>query len=201
MSFQSNSIMSITIPNDAPFTGPQRMWLKGFLDGIVSSAAPAPSVPQLAPAVPSGPVVHVLWGSQTGTAESLARRLSKELASAGVATRVHDMADVGVEDLMNMGRVLVLTSTYGDGEAPDNAAALHAALSGASGVTASGLEFAVLALGDSSYPEFCRCGHDFHRALEAMGGVPLRPVAEGDVDFDDAFARWSEEIRSACLSR
>ncbi len=185
--------MSLTLPPNAPFTGTQRMWLKGYLAGLSSSftpAAPAPAVP--APA--AGPPVHILWGSQTGNAEGLAKRLSKTLQAKGHRVTVADMAGLVPADLAAMEHLVVITSTYGDGEPPDNAADLHAALAEAGGGPLSALRFAVFALGDSNYPDFCKCGHDFHSRLAGLGASPLLDVAETDVDFDAPFAAFGIRI-------
>jgi sulfite reductase (NADPH) flavoprotein alpha-component len=183
---------SIRIPDSAPFSAPQRMWLKGFLAGLSAHQPPA-SPPAAAP--PSGQPVHILWGSQTGNSEALAKRLAKQLSAAGHQPSVQDMAAVSTDHLANMARLLIITSTYGDGEPPDNAAALHEALAH-DGLGLSSVSFAVLALGDSNYAEFCKCGHDFHHRLLANGAQPLRAVTTCDVEYDETFAAWSAGILS-----
>ncbi len=182
----------LTIPDDAPFTPAQRMWLKGFLDGVSNAFAAGGGSPA-APAAPAGEAVAILWGSQTGNCEGLAKKLAKKLSSAGHAPTVRDMAEVSAADLAGLGRVLIITSTYGDGEPPDNAAALHAELA-ATESRLEGVDFAVLGLGDSNYAEFCKCGHDFHDRLAALGATAILPLATADVDFDEPFEVWSREL-------
>lgn len=191
--------MSLTVPNTAPFTGAQKMWLKGYLDAINSALMPpAGDLPATAAAaVPAGLPVTILWGSQTGNSEMLGKKLGKALAAKGHAPTLLDMAAVSPGDLTTAEHVLIITSTYGDGEPPDNAAALHAALHAADAPTLANVSFSVLALGDSSYPDFCKCGHDFNTRLTSLGAQPLVPIVECDVDYDEPFATWIKQLEQA----
>ncbi len=187
--------MSLHIPNTAPFTGAQKMWLKGYLDAINSAIhSPSNETPILTASAPSGRALTILWGSQTGTSESLGKKLSKTLAAKGHTPTLRDMAEISPADLSGIEHLLIITSTYGEGEAPENAAALHAALHAADAPALPLLNFAVLALGDSSYAEFCKCGRDFHDRLSALGAKPLLPLVESDVDFDTPFANWISQL-------
>ena len=188
--------MSLHIPNTAPFSGAQKMWLKGYLDALNSALNPATT----AFPVPTGLPITILWGSQTGTSESLAKKLSKSLVARGHSPTLRDMADVSPADLSAVENLLIITSTYGDGEPPDNAASLHTALAAADAPQLSSLNFAVLALGDSSYPDFCKCGHDFHARLTALGAKPLIPITESDVDYDEPFATWIARLEKALIA-
>jgi sulfite reductase (NADPH) flavoprotein alpha-component len=185
----------LTIPADAPFSDVQRIWLRGFLDGIVASrGTPQATMPE---AVPQGHPVTIIWGSQTGTSESLAKKLAKLIHARGHPANVMDMAAVSLSTLVAAERLVVITSTYGDGEPPDNAAELHRALLEASSTRLEATWFAVLALGDSSYPEFCKCGHEFDQRLHALGATRGLPMLACDVDFDEPFATWSESLCEA----
>lgn len=175
------------------------MWLKGFLDGVNSAIIPATSGPVAAPAIPlsAGLPVTILWGSQTGNSESLGKKLSKSLAAKGHSPTLRDMAEVTPADLAETSNLLIITSTYGDGEPPDNAAALHAALHASDAPPLPNTQFAVLALGDSNYAEFCKCGRDFHTRLTALGAKPLVDLIESDVDYDAPFATWISQLEKA----
>ncbi len=194
--------MSLTLPDNAPFSGPQRMWLKGFIDGISStlantngSAIPAPVA---APA--TGHRVTIAWGSQTGTCETLGKKAAKILSAKGHLTIVLDMQEVTPEVLAKTERLLVITSTYGDGDPPDNAAAFHSSLHAADAPPLPSLNYSVLALGDSSYPDFCKCGQDFDTRLAALGGSRIAPLVECDVDYDHPFGKWIDSVDSALAS-
>lgn len=194
---------TLTLPPNAPFSGAQRIWLKGFLDGISSAfpqaGGPAPAPPSAAPA-PSGVPVTILWGSQTGNSEALGKKLVKSLATKGHQPTLRDMAELSPGDLTSLENLLIITSTYGDGEPPDNAAALHAALAAPDAPSLAAVNFAVLALGDSNYPEFCKCGHDFHSRLAALGAKPLIPIVESDVDYDEPFAQFTKQLEISFAS-
>ena len=182
------------------------MWLKGFLDGISScilpvdtGAGPPVAAPASAPP-PNGVPVTILWGSQTGTAESYAKKLAKALTQKGHTPTVVDMAAANAAQLAGTENLLVITSTYGDGEPPDNALGFHKELHAADAAL-SHLGFAVFALGDSNYPDFCKCGHDFNSRLAAMGAAPLVPIVESDVDHDGPFAAWSGSVLEVLSTR
>ena len=196
--------MSLHIPNTAPFSGPQKMWLKGYLDALNSAlgnstAGAAPPAAALAP-TPAGLPVTILWGSQTGSSEALGKKLTKTLAAKGHSPTLRDMAEVSPADLVKLENLLIITSTYGDGEPPDNAATLHAALHAADAPSLDSLNFAVLALGDSSYPDFCKCGNDFHQRLTSLGAKPLMPIIEADVDYDEPFAKFIAQIEKVLIA-
>ncbi len=188
--------MPLTVPNTAPFSGPQKMWLKGFLDGLNRALVPPQAVPESLPA-PAGVDVTILWGSQTGNAEALGKKLAKSLAARGNRPVLRDMAEVAPADLAAAGNIVVITSTYGDGEPPDNAASLHAALHAPDAPQLANVNFAVLALGDSNYADFCKCGRDFHNRFAALGADPIAPLVECDVDFDSPFKLWTAQLGEA----
>jgi sulfite reductase (NADPH) flavoprotein alpha-component len=188
--------MSLHIPNTAPFSGAQKMWLKGYLDALNSALIPSSSGTPVA-TIPQGQPVTILWGSQTGNSESLGKKLAKKLTANGHLPTLRDMAGISPAELGAMENLLIITSTYGDGEPPDNAAALHAALHADEAPALSNVKFAVLALGDSNYAEFCKCGRDFHTRLSALGAQPMLPLVESDVDFDGPFATWISQLENA----
>lgn len=178
------------------------MWLKGYLDALNSALHPAAggaSAPATPAPVPTGLPVTILWGSQTGNSRALGKKLSKTLAAKGHSPILLDMAEVSPADLTKLRNLLIITSTYGDGEPPDNAATLHAALHAPDAPPLASVNFAVLALGDSNYPDFCKCGHDFHQRLAALGATPLIPIVESDADYDEPFANFIARIEKVLV--
>jgi len=173
------------IPDTAPFTPEQRAWLNGYLAGLFSRGQldPAARPHALKP-------LTILFGSQTGTAESLAKRAAKEAGKRGFAATVMDMAAFTVAQLAQEKNILVIASTHGDGEPPDNAKALHAALAAADAVRLGNLRFSVCALGDTNYLQFCQCGKDFDAHLEKLGATRIAPRADCDLDYEEKFAVW-----------
>lgn len=178
----------IRLPDDAPFTPEQRAWLQDFLSKALAGAA-IPSSDD-GPAVPA----TILWGSQTGNAEGLARKLLKRLKKGHFEPESHDMADYDRERLAREKNLLIITSTYGDGEPPDNAAEFYEWLLSDAAPKLDGVAYSVLALGDSGYPDFCKCGVDIDQRLAALGATRIVDRIDCDVEFDTEFTEWSEGI-------
>lgn len=179
------------IPDNAPFSEDQRAWLNGFLAGLYSKGEGA----NAAVAVAATPVT-VLFGSQTGTAETLSKKAAKQLKAANCDPKILDMGDVTPEDLKTVEHLLIITSTYGEGEPPDNAQSFHTALMADSAPKLEGLKYSVLGLGDSSYVDFCQCSKEFDARLEALGAMRVAPMVEADGDPDDPFAEWIASVQS-----
>ena len=177
------------IPDNAPFSPEQRAWLNGFLAGVFSRSSGTPVA--AAPTQALAPLT-ILFGSQTGTAEGLAKKVAKEAGKRGFAPTVFDMAQTDLAKLSNEKNLLVITSTYGDGEPPDNAKALHTALKDATGTPLASVRFSVCALGDTNYAQFCQCGKDLDAWLEKLGATRTAPRTDCDLDYDVPFTKWMD---------
>ncbi|MFM2245214.1 MAG: hypothetical protein RL071_1288 [Pseudomonadota bacterium] len=138
--------------------------------------------------------ILILWGTETYTAEGLAQQASKALAKRGYAVKVDDIEKVTPESLRAARTVLIVTSTYGNGDPPANAEPLHAALMDEGAPTMEGLRFSVCGLGDTTYPRFAQCGKDFDRRLGELGALRLAPRQDCDVDVDEPFASWLSAV-------
>ncbi len=183
-------VFPIQIPPDAPFSAEQRAWLNDFL---AKALAPGLYATTAGPAIP----VTVVYGSQTGTSEGLAKKLIKTFKKGNFAPELHDMATYDRSRMPQEGNLLIITSTYGDGEPPDSAADLHDWLLSDAAPKLDGLCYSVLALGDSNYPDFCKCGIAFDTRLAELGARPLVPRVDVDVDPDGPFKIWSEAVLAA----
>ena len=179
----------------APFSVAQRIWLDGYLAGMLSGADLAGAGRAPAVAVATRPLA-VLYASQTGTAESLARKTARQARTRGFAARVIDAAEASPETLAGAGTLLVIASTYGDGDPPDTAQPLWEELNRTDAPSFTEVSFAVLALGDSSYQHFCAFGHALDQRLAALGGTRLCECTDCDVDLD-SFAGWQERWPAA----
>ena len=173
------------IPEDAPFTQPQRAWLNGFLAGLYSYA-PSPQ--------PVALRVAVLYGSQTGTAEGLARRLVKHLKSAGYDAALTSLDGYVPATLAAENHALFVVSTYGEGDAPDAAQAFFQQLCVEHFPLLQNLTFAVFGLGDSHYEHFCQFGKDLDAKLNSLGATRLLDRADCDVETDAAFNTWKTAV-------
>ncbi len=187
------------IPDSAPFTAEQRAWLNGYLAGLFSRGSVNPVAANAAqPKTQALTPLTILFGSQTGSAEGLAKRAAKEAGKRGFAATVLDMAQTSVEKLAAEKNILVITSTYGDGEPPDTAKALHSALAAdAPAPTLDSVRYSVCALGDTNYTRFCKCGQDFDAFLEKHGAHRVAPRVDCDLDFEAKFAGWLEGALTA----
>ncbi|GIG39757.1 bifunctional nitrate reductase/sulfite reductase flavoprotein subunit alpha [Cellulomonas phragmiteti] len=171
------------LPPTAPLRGDHALWVDGVLAGMFSRAPVAP-----ASATPTR-TVTVLWASQTGTAEELAATVARRLADAGRTPRVTAMDDV-LDDLPRHGDVVLVTSTFGDGDAPDNGTALWELLADPQAPSFSGARFAVLALGDATYDRFCGHGRRLDHRLAELGGHRLVERLDREPGDDAAVERW-----------
>lgn len=177
------------IPEDAPFTPAQRAWLNGYLAGLYSYAPASATITQ-----PQFARVAVLYGSQTGTAEGLARKLARELRGAGFSVSLSSLEGYVPATLAAEGCALFVVSTYGEGEAPDAAQAFFQQLCVEHFPLLGELSFAVLALGDSHYEHFCQFGKELDTRIEALGGTRLVPRTDSDVEVDGPFAKWKKAV-------
>lgn len=178
----------IQIPENAPFTPEQRVWLHDFLTRTLGAGAVVDSCTW--PAVP----VTILFGTQTGNAEGCAKKLAKSMKGGRFAPEVIDLADYDPSRLAEEQNVLVITSTYGDGEPPDGAADFHEWLMSDAAPRLEGVKYAVLGLGDTEYPEFCRCAIDVDERFAALGAERIHERVDCDVDYDEPFAAWRQGV-------
>lgn len=173
----------------------QQLWLSGYLYGLSAGrpapgqAAPAPAAATDAPVLEK-PKLTVLYGSQTGNSKSIARQAAERARELGFDAALLDMNDYAPQNLKNERRLIVVVSTHGEGEPPAAAETLHQFLHSARAPQLPELQFAVLALGDRLYVQFCQTGRDFDEKLAQLGAQRLAERVECDTDFEEDAARW-----------
>jgi len=175
------------IPVDAPFSAAQESWLAGFIAGIAAAGKRASGG---APTT----TIDVLFGTQTGNAEFLADELVAGAKARGLGGKATALDAVTPEQLAGMSHVLVVTSTYGEGEMPDNAGLFWDAIQASTVPRLEGLQYAVLGLGDTSYDEFCQAGKLIDTRFEQLGATRIHDRVDCDVDFEDPAALWSAAV-------
>lgn len=176
------------IPDNAPFTPEQRGWLNGLLAGLFSAApaTPAPATASLK--------IAVLYASQSGTAEGLARKVTKELKANGYIASLISLEGYTPAALAAERYAVIIASTYGEGEAPEAVKPFYEQLCLEHFPRCGDLSYSVLALGDSNYEQFCKFGSDLDQRLFSLGGVRLCDRTDCDLDLDEPVARWQSTL-------
>jgi sulfite reductase (NADPH) flavoprotein alpha-component len=194
------------IPNTAPFAedeieilnrvvGPatpiQRAWLAGFLAGLDASSGTA-AVEAVEPAAPARAAepLTILFASESGNCERLAADMAKAARKQGFKPTLLDMADLDVASLAGVRRLVVIAATWGEGEPPARAMNSYNDLMSDKAPRLDGVEFGVLALGDTAYAEFCAIGKAIDERLAALGGKRVIDRVDCDLDFAEPAARW-----------
>ncbi|MEH8161827.1 assimilatory sulfite reductase (NADPH) flavoprotein subunit [Aeromonas allosaccharophila] len=173
----------------------QLAWVSGYLYGL-SQAGSQPAVIGTAATTPSGSLT-ILYGSQTGNAKGVASVIKAQAEARGLPVTLTSMADYKPKQLKKESHLLVVVSTYGEGEPPESAVDLFEQLKKGKIGKLDGLKFAVLGLGDSSYEFFCQTGKDFDGFLLKAGAERIYELASLDVDYQDAAKAWGEQALNA----
>ncbi|MFT6777322.1 MAG: sulfite reductase (NADPH) flavoprotein alpha-component [Paraglaciecola sp.] len=171
---------------------PQQLtWLSGYLAGLAQAVQPA-VLPQLDSS--TAKFLTILYGSQTGNAKSIALEYKAKLDALNVPAKIVSMADYKQKQLKTESHVVIIVSTHGEGEAPDDAVALHSFLAGKKAPKLNDLSFSVLGLGDTSYEFFCQTAKDFDKRLQDLGATRITDRVDCDVDYDADVSAWFETV-------
>lgn len=176
----------------------QLLWLGGYISAAIDFAPAVQETynsPIIEPAAlaqtaeihnnqSSGPSsLSILYGSHSGNSKKIAQLAQKEAERLGLSATVKNMENYKARSIKDEEQILIIVSTHGEGDPPLSAQELYDKLESGKGLTLENIPFAVIALGDSSYDEFCKTGYDFHGFLKKLGGRPLRDVVALDTDF------------------
>jgi len=172
----------------AGMTPVQLQWVSGYIAGLGASATIPASAPE------TGKRLTILYGSQTGNSERIAAALAKRTSDSGFPTAVHSLADYRPASLKRESLVVLLISTHGEGDPPDDAELFHEFLLSSRAPRLTGLGYAVLALGDTAYVNFCQTGRELDARLDELGAQRVLPIVECDLDYDEAASSWSDGI-------
>jgi sulfite reductase (NADPH) flavoprotein alpha-component len=195
--FDQNQISALgeLLPTLSP---EQALWLSGYLAGLSKQApgAGAGAGTGQAASAPA-PTVTVLYGTETGTAASVAKQAADQLSTQGLNAKAVNMADYKTRDLKNESHVLLVSATHGEGDPPDPATPFFEFLWSRKAPKLSGVKFAVLSLGDSSYVHFCQAGKDLDRRFAELGGERIADRVDCDVDYEAPSEAWITSVGDA----
>ncbi len=144
-------------------------------------------------------LIHILWGSQSGNAQNLAQVIGDSLTNH-FPVEVIDMGELDPEGIQEIKNLIIVTSTYGDGEAPDNASEWLSFVKFAEDLDLSHLNYAVIGLGDTYYPHFCQAGKDFDQYLSKHGAHAMLKRLDCDLYYEEQYPEWVEELKSVLKS-
>ena len=194
------------LPPDAPFSREHALWVNGVLAGMYSRAetalpaayGPGGSPRSTAPSVDAARrQVMVLWASQTGNAEEFATAAAERLTAERHPVSVLRMDEADPAALPTDADLLLITSTFGDGDAPDNGAGFWDALASPDAPSLKGRRYAVLAFGDSSYGNFCGHGRRLDRRMEELEAVQLATRTDCEPDYEAPAGAWLDQVLTA----
>ena len=178
-----------------PFSYDQEAWISGFIAGMKQSASLSNN--SLIQEYNKNLInLDILFGTQTGNSEAIAEDMSKIANDAGFRTKVNSLDNITMDILGNMENVAIITSTYGEGEMPDNAQLFWDALSSNTAPSLSKLKYSILSLGDTSYEKFCHAGKLLDTRLEQLGAKRIIKRIDCDVDFEDLAEKWINSVVS-----
>lgn len=197
------------VPNTAPLAQDQVQWLNNFLpalqpdqltwlEGFISGFRAGKGGSAAVAAAPvATPQLTVLFGTESGNCETLADITVKAANQNGFKAKAISMSDIKPAKLKGVENLLVIVSTWGEGDPPEGAVDFYADFMGGKAPKLGGTNFAVIGLGDTSYEHFCKMGKDFDARLEALGAQRVLDRVDCDVDYDDAYAKWQKEAFAA----
>lgn len=181
----------------------QLAWLSGYFWGVINqqggvnipASAPAPVAEQQAASV------TLISASQTGNARRVSEQLRDDLLAAGLAVNLVNAGDYKFKQIAQEKLLVIISSTQGEGEPPEEAVALHKYLFSKKAPRLENTAFAVFGLGDTSYEFYCQAAKDFDSKLAALGAERLVDLGQADVEFQPTAQVWRENLVARLKAR
>lgn len=181
------------------FTPTQLAWVSGYFWGVLNQhSGAATAVPAQAAEMPG---ITLISASQTGNARRVAEALRDDLIAAQLNVKLVNAGDYKFKQIASEKLLVIVTSTQGEGESPEEAVALHKFLFSKKAPKLEGTAFAVFGLGDTSYEFFCQSGKDFDSRLAELGAERLLDRVDADVEYQPAAAEWRARVVEVLKSR
>lgn len=188
------------LPEQAPFSDAHKVWVNGMLAGLY-----ARQNFDVTPSHPSGeqrptdttlpqPNITIVWASQTGNCETLAQDFAAKVKSSGLAVHCYDMNEFSVDHLKRSQYLLCISSTFGDGDAPDNGQGFWNDLNTQKDLDLKSVQYSVLALGDPNYDQFCGHGKRLDQKLAELGASRIFDRIDCDTDFQEKAEQWFNQL-------
>lgn len=169
----------------------QLIWSSGYLAGLAGNTAPAAVVPQSAPATDTW---HVFYATETGNSKDVAEQLTRQANAAGLATELHDLGNTRPKLLKTIQQAVFVLATHGVGEAPEGSEEFFDYWLADKAPSLQHLNYSVLALGDSSYADFCEMGRVFDSRLAALGATAFSARVDCDLDYQQPAENWVSDV-------
>ena len=174
----------------------QLQWVSGYVAGLAAAGSghAAVDVASAVPVTDPGNTLTVLYGSQTGNGQEVAEALAKQARDNGFAVKIESLANFKPTSLKRESLVTFVISTHGEGDPPDDAELFHEFILSPKAPQLPSLKYSVLALGDSSYVNFCQTGRELDLRLDELGAGRLEALVECDLDYENAAGEWSRKV-------
>ena len=174
-------------------TPAQLQWVSGYVAGLAAGQDTVQSA-VVQPAADPGNTLTILYGSQTDNGRGVAEELAQSASGRGFAVKLESLADYKPANIKRESLVSLVISTHGEGDPPDDAELFHEFLLSGKAPQLKNLKFSVLALGDSSYVNFCQTGRELDTRLRELGAEQISPIVECDLDYEEPASRWLEDV-------
>lgn len=174
-------------------SGSEIAWVNGYLNGLVSGASPKTEAVKTDTGKPAVSKITITYGTETGNSKKIATDFAARAKKSGINVKLVSLDQYRLNDLPKEEYFFTVVSTHGDGEPPEATKKFYDHIHN-NGFAFQKLKYSVLALGDTSYPLFCKTGEDIDEQLNKLGGVRVAPLKKCDVEYDEEARQWLEKV-------